>query len=695
MAKMKNIKTATVAMFFLGGAVLTGCTDYLDTDYLFKERLTMEDVFSNRDYTNEWLAGAYSFYGSKYLQEVCSKEGGSPFNFSDDMTYNAGAYGNDRYGNWRNGLYGESGVQGNSDGVWQACYKGINQAEIFLQYIDMNMAFDDTERADLRGQANFLVAYYYWHLLRMYGPIPILEEPADYLQSYDELSHPRNTYEECVDFIADRLVKAAQDLPLKRSLMELARPTRGAALGLRARVYLYAASPLMNGKAPEDYVSLLTDDAGRRLLPTTYDESKWARAAAAAKDVMNLKQYSLHVASRRNVPDAVNPLAFPATIEPVDDVTFSNATWPNGWMDIDPFESYREMFNGELAANENEELIFSHLQNRSNDNNVEVLTVNQLPSVAKGKNSHSMTLKQMDAYYMADATDAPGMGTELGRNTDGTKRVPGYMSDEVRPKYKYCHIPNEVSLQFANREPRFYASVAYNGTVWNMLNADKTLDEVPNVQVFYYRGNANGYQPSNEGWPATGIGIAKYVSPYDIVGAHNDVSRIKKKSDPAMRYAEILLIYAEALNELSGSYQIKSWDGSTTYTIDRNIEEMKKGIQPIRIRAGLHDYSQDEYASQDLLRDKLKRERQIELFAEGHRYFDLRRWMDAEVEESTIVYGYNMLCTEKMRDLFHTPVAVQKFPCAFSMKMWFWPISHNELRRNKRLTQNPGWTYPQ
>ena len=49
--------------------------------------------------------------------------------------------------------------------------------------------------------------------------------------------------------------------------------------------------------------------------------------------------------------------------------------------------------------------------------------------------------------------------------------------------------------------------------------------------------------------------------------------------------------------------------------------------------------------------------------------------------------------TEQQRDLFHTPVVVPSLPTTFSRKMYFWPISHDELKKNKRLTQNPGWTY--
>lgn len=64
-----------------------------------------------------------------------------------------------------------------------------------------------------------------------------------------------------------------------------------------------------------------------------------------------------------------------------------------------------------------------------------------------------------------------------------------------------------------------------------------------------------------------------------------------------------MLIYAEALNELTGNYNIASWDEETQYTIQRNIDEMKKGIQPIRIRAGIPDYTRSEYEDQDLFRE--------------------------------------------------------------------------------------------
>lgn len=440
----------------------------------------------------------------------------------------------------------------------------------------------------------------------------------------------------------------------------------------------------------------MVDNKGNRLLPTTYDESKWARAAAAAKDVMELNQYSLFVQHRRLT--TTDRWAYPVTITPPYDKDFSDKNWPDGWADIDPFESYRTLFDGDVPVIENPELIFTHGQNQGDRGITYDMILSQLPQgTAHGWNSHCMTLKQCDAYYMADGTDVPGKDKEIGRNEDGTERVTGYMSSKVRDQYPYSYIPNGVSLQFADREPRFYASVAYNGSIWNLLNADRNNDETTDLQVWYYRGTNNGYSTSGN-YPVTGIGIKKYVNPLDIGDTQNPITkdgRVKDKVDLGLRYADILLAYAEALNELTTTYQVESWDGSQTYNISRDVNEMKKGVRPVRIRAGLPDYTSGIYANADQFRTKLKRERQIEFFAEGQRYYDLRRWMDAPAEESLPIWGYDMLASEKMADVFYQPILIQAFPCSFSLKMWFWPISQTELKRDRNLTQNPGWTYPE
>ena len=242
----------------------------------------------------------------------------------------------------------------------------------------------------------------------------------------------------------------------------------------------------------------------------------------------------------------------------------------------------------------------------------------------------------------------------------------------------------------ADREPRFYASVAYNGAYWYLGNEKEIADR--NKQIFYYRGKRDGY---NAGmfWLRTGIGVMKYVHPDDTY-QNNSIDNLRYKPEPAIRYADILLMYAEAINEVSeGTYDIPSWDGAKTHSIHRSVAEMRKGIKPVRMRAGVPDFDNNIYADKDVFRIYLKRERQIELMGEGKRYYDIRRWKDARVEEAMPVYGCNTLMTESDREMFHTPIAVWNLSATFSDKMWFWPISHGELKRNKRLTQNPGWTY--
>mgnify|MGYP001410955925 FL=1 len=290
---------------------------------------------------------------------------------------------------------------------------------------------------------------------------------------------------------------------------------------------------------------------------------------------------------------------------------------------------------------QNPELIFSRGRNQG-DNSLVAMVRLQMPKVfGGGSNAYGMTMKMCDAYYMDNGEE---FNREQFKETyPADKR---FVTKEEAEAETYPHLKEGVYKEYANREPRFYASVSFNGCVWSLLKNAETVDYKKDVekQVNYYYGiNTDGFSGTGV-YLRSGIGIMKYVHPDDT-----NRKEIKPKAEPAIRFAEILLIYAEALNELEegANYDVSSWDGSTTYSIKRDIDEMKKGIRPIRRRAGVPDYDLETvYKSQDEFRKKMKKERQIELMAEGQRYFDLRRWKDADVEESKKNYGCNFYMSD-------------------------------------------------
>lgn len=659
---MKKKHILIVTIIGLIGVVLSSCTDYLSVERYFGDRLNEERIFKNRDYTEQWLAQAFLFLAGENM-DISTKDH-CLTNFADDMYYGDR---NEEYKEFIHGEYDESRFQGS----WLQSYAGIRQASILIDNVDINEDFTKDEIKDVKAQGRFLRAYMYWLLLRKYGPIPVLpESEVDYDASYDELSFPRNSYDECVEFISKEMLLAAQDLPYKRDIISISRPTKGAALAVRAKAYLYAASPLMNGN-PEmaDFV----DDKGRNLIPQTEDNSKWSKAAAAALDVIKLNNngqsvYKLYTAAKRDEGSA----AYPKTISPPFNDKYSTKNYPEGWADIDPFESYRSLFNGDLYAAENPELIFTRgLNNVDIDNMVR----HQLPQSAGGYNCHGVSGKQCDAY-----------GTDKGEFFNRETHPKGYVNEAEANAGTYPHLKKGVHLEYANREPRFYASVAFNGAFWTFSSS--TNENYRNQQIWYYRGGSDGRNDSQL-WLRNGIGMMKYVNPKDMV---NNGGKISPKIEPAIRYADILLMYAEALNETNDHYPVASWDGSETYDIYRNTTEMSKVISQVRIRAGVPNFDEGVYLDQKEFRAKLKHERQVELFAENQRYYDLRRWKDAPTAMIEQVYGCNSLMPSEQANLFHTPVDVPSLRSTFSRKMYFWPISHNELKKNNRLTQAPGWT---
>lgn len=690
MKKYKYMIAGVAAM--CATAFLTSCSDYLDTDKYFKDQQSLEHIFNNKNNTLEWLALSYSRLQGDNIEIGHSDN--NPTNFCDDMTFNEGNNG-DRYRKFKLGEYGDGySYDTYYKNSWPWSYVAIRQASVFIHNAHANDELTQDEIDVLIGEAHFLRGYFYWLLIRKYGPVPIMpDEGADFSESYDNLSYPRNTFDECVDFICKDMIEAAKRLPDRRDDLNSARPTKGAALAVRAKVLTYAASPLYNGNTE---MADFTDKTGRQLISQQYDERKWAVAAAAGKDFLDYNDqagvYKIHTVGIRKTAEDTS---YPTTIIPPKCEPYSSQNFPDGWADIDPFESYRSVFNGELSMAENEEVIFTRGQNNRTNNlipdgqegSVEIgvkdLVKHQLPNSLGGWNIHGVTQKQCDAYAMAD-------GTPYDREKVMAQYGPGNEFTTINNKalHPYDHLPdNGIYMGYANREPRFYASVAYSGTIWP--GASTTEDRYHNQQIFYYRGEQDGRVNSNERWVNTGIGVMKYVHPYDINVGNN--ASIRDKADPALRYADLLLLYAEALNNLTTSYEIASWDGTQTYTISRDVNEMHRGVKPVRMRAGVPDYTDEVYADRDQFFNAIVHERQIEFFAENQRYFDLRRWKIAEEHEAEQIYGCNTLMDRRNALQFYNPVRVPKLQTSFSRRQYFWPVSWDELRRNKNLTQAPGW----
>lgn len=719
-----------LALLTGASALLSSCEDTLDADKYFDDRRTIESVFTDINQTNGWLSQAFSYLKTDLADVITKEQGAVGWHcFADDYYFGDRDFmldnkwtSEDAYTSFKQGDYNEN----LGSNAWRDAYRGIFQATVFIQNIDLNDKLTAEERSDMKGQARFVRAYYYWLLLRKYGPVPIMpDEGADYTLEYEELSYPRSTYEECAEYIASEMVQACKELKNwsryvgNTNSEDLVRPTRGAALATRALAYIYAASPLANGQlangehpgVSDGFAKSFVNRDGTPLLGLTYDESKWARAAAACRDVIECPAgYELfHVGVNTSDNKAAG---YPKTITPYKDNDFSEKGWPEGYADIDPYLSYRDLFNG-VANLSNSEVIFSRGYNVgfNRHSSIDGFVSHQMPNSLNGFNCHGLTQKMVDAYYMLDGTDCPGKDSEYGEG-DGSERRTGWTTNSPRDPYpasKYPPLGVGVSMQYAEREPRFYASVAFNGSYWWNADPEKPVSS-RYVQYFYWRGTTgtgsssgstestgsqnNGYTNSAY-YLRTGIGCKKWVNPSDYrrVRDGSDYGNIVPKWEPAIRYADILLMYAEALNELSGSYSIPSWDGSTTYTVSRDVNEMKRGIRPVRCRAGVPDFASDVYADQSAMRKKIKRERMIEFVCEGKRYYDLRRWMDAPIEETKPVYGCNVYMTANQKDEFQQVVPIYNLPTVFTEKMYFWPISTNELKRNKNLVQNPGWQY--
>ena len=334
------------------------------------------------------------------------------------------------------------------------------------------------------------------------------------------------------------------------------------------------------------------------------------------------------------------------------------------------------MFNGETTANTNLELIWGTSQ-----------TINEhldhvFPLKYGGTGAISVPQRIVDAYYMVDGHDIH----------DASKEYPY----EARPYDQTCVTSGDLVLSknyvlkdktykaYANREPRFYVNIGYSHALWTMEST--TEGDKKNIVVDYYNGANSGKNNwyGGKSYFLTGYTCKKYVHPRDA--KHGQDAKVIDKKFPLIRYAEILLSYAEALNNLTQTHTIDE------EAFSRDPEVIKAVFNPIRFRAGLPGLNDSDLSTAENFNKVLQRERLIELFHEGRRYYDIRRWGIIEDLEKEPLTGLNVEQGEW--DGFYQPIVIQHrsiYERVFKSKMLFIPIHLDEVRRSKNLDQNPGW----
>ncbi len=640
---------------------LEACEDFLDIEQYVYDQTTLDSIFLSKKRTEEYINGAAALLfdesiltGSEWAWSATSPSGSA----SDEAIFPFILNGNRI-------LYDEVTEINSTFNPWPVCYRGIRKANIILANISKNKELTEMESRDFRGRAYFLRGYFYFYLVRLYGPVPIIPDiPFDTDEDVASASFERATYDECVEKICSDFEEAVNLLPIDRIESQQYLPTKGAAMAYKGRIQLYAASPLFNGNS---YYSDWKDSQGRNFISQSEDKVKWGKAAATFKRIIDSERYQIHWVAKITNDKGTGTLPLPPTV--------SNADFPNGAGNIDPYKSYKTLFDGTFQPYIIKEYIYYAPNNAYVENRDSRLV---FPSKLGGNATFSVCYDLIEEYRMAD-------GRKFSEATDEEKSWQAVgTSSTFSSEYQ---LSASRAFMDDNREPRFYATIGFNHCIWPSTSYRGSDSSVKNFDTEYYQGgNATNLNDNNHR-NRTGYTNKKYVHMDDCIFWDGSV---KAKTYPLFRYAEVLLSYVEAMNEMEEAYL----DEETGITVSRDIDQMLFYFNQIRYRAGQPGITSAEASDYLTMKELIKHERRIEFAFEDHRYWDLRRWKDAYDAINKPIRGLDVSARAAQRQQFYT-VRVwnteKTMRRVFTNKMYFWPLSRNVLQKNGKLVQNPGW----
>lgn len=625
MKNMKKILEKSIWMLALIFAA-TSCTDILDQKAV--DAFNEESVFEDINLAKAYLGRCYDFIGADNnmllgLREdllsgatdecLCiHRPGGYPFVKGNMSPDELGHFGNWRF-NWIS---------------WNL-YSNIKNVNVFLANVDNVPTKTDVEKEDLaryKAEAYFIRAFNYHNLMRSYGGVVLIDKP--FKLDDDFLSVTRSTLDETLDFILADLDKAIAGLPDK-SGMEQGRATKGAAAALKSRILSWSTGILMHGGYSSNPLISFQSHSRTSLLEA---------AKTIAKDIMDGKYGNYKLTGTTDNPPAQ---LTEADVEAYADNFFNIFTQKGQWND--------EVMWG-----------VQHLQAVGNRT-----TQNRWwgPNGYHNWGNNGPNEPVVREFEMADGTpfvwDKYNPGDEFTREATAQELA---ADPEINP--------------YVGREPRFYATILFDGAKWMDRPTDgAALDPEGKVQTGYYIAN-DGTQTAGldtrqgpiEAWNGTknGYYIKKYQDPATVGQYYNN-----ENAWIELRYAEVVLDYAEACIELGGA----------------NLQAGIDALNMIRNRAGLPDRVTND---QEQARKWYRHERQVEFFGEGDRWYMIRKWMIAGDVIKNVhamkIYHYE----DGSHKWFYDTSTVVDDRSWNDVNYWL-PISRTEINKAPQLQQNPGY----
>lgn len=639
---MKKIKIFIVLL--CAALLAASCENFFEVD--LKDQATLDEVFSQSNTTHNYLAQLYSHIP---LDEEIIGSHGWVVARSDEAMYS--------FKQWVNYLTIRSGNYSSSTGAfnyWSSFYVGINQCSIFMANVDKDQEDTEQTRTTMKAEARFLRTYYYFCLFRQYGPVFFWgDQLSDEKIKGAEID--RNTVDENIDFIVSELDKAAADLPLRiedvgeQADRWMGRATKGAALALKSRVLLMAASPLYNGC--DLYKGKMRNKDGKYLFPQTPDPEKWERAAQAARELINLGIYSLCTSDKTG--DAFKDGT--ASYQKVFFEPWNSETIWGWWRRTSSAYSW---LGGTGAI-------------------ITVAMPPRLNGILYGYGGVAPSLKLVDSYAMWESGRYPVLGYE-GQNDYSRPVVDpesGYSPEGFTEDYKQPVDADWAPAFKAHnstigREPRYYACLVPNGFYF----PSKSIQ----MQFTCYSG-AECTSSFSSSTDALYVGYVwrKYYPTDTPLKAGTDYTSLKSVY-PAFRLDEVYLNYAEACNEKP----------------DRDEATALEYVNKVRNRVGLKNIEEaypEIRGNKELLRWCIQKERMIEFGMDAMRHYDACRWMVAKAEYPTMNWTLNLKSTNYEDSYRRVTDVFGGDPAVFADRDYLFPINSNQLSEMTNLTQNYGF----